>query len=282
MKKTLLTILVLALALGVSAQKRNEKQGEKIAIGIKVGGNLPQYHYYPDPYALNSLGFDSIGKRLNPMFGLNVEIPLLNGVVLISPEVLFNVRGDSRVFNSSTWKTRVVYRAKVNYLEARLPIAVAIPVSKTFRPYLFAAPTFSLTLPSFGPFKSEIKQFTQDPQGFNYQVAVESSNMASYDYGVLLGVGFRFKLNFPGFSMLLKLEGGYYNGFRDTFTAKEASDQVGAQNVNAYNIDYIRQNRGFEAALTIAIPLDFHLADDCFYWSQVEKKKNKNRGAFGF
>ena len=88
MKKTILTILVLALALGVSAQKRNEKQGEKIAIGIKVGGNLSQYHYYPDPYALNSLGFDSIGKRLNPMFGLNVEIPLLNGVVLISPEVV--------------------------------------------------------------------------------------------------------------------------------------------------------------------------------------------------
>ena len=282
MKKTILTILVLALTLGASAQKRNEKQGEKIAIGIKVGGNLSQYHYYPDPYSLNSLGFDSIGKRLNPMFGLNVEIPLLNGVVLISPEVLFDVRGDSRLFNSSTWNTRVVYRAKVNYLEARLPIAVTIPVSKTFRPYLFAAPSFSLALPSFGPFKSEIKQFTPDTQDFNDQVAVDSNNMASYDYGVVLGVGLRFKFNFPGFSMLLKVEGGYYNGFRDTFAAKEAIDQVGAQNVNAYNIDYIRQNRGFEAALTIAIPLDFHPADDCFYWSQVEKKKNKNRGAFGF
>lgn len=282
MKKTILTILVLALALGASAQKLNKKQGEKIAIGIKIGGNLSQYHYYPDPDGLNALGFDNIGNRLNPMFGLNVEIPVLNGVVLISPEVLFDVRGDSRLFKSSTWNTQVVYRAKVNYLEARLPIAVAIPVSKTFRPYLFAAPSFSLALPSFGPFKSEIKQFTPDTQDFNYQVAVDSNNMASYDYGVVLGIGLRFKLNFPGFSMLLKVEGGYYNGFRDTFTGKETLDQAGALNVNAYNINYIRQNRGFEAALTIAIPLDFRSANDCFYWSEVETKKNKNRGAFGF
>lgn len=282
MKKTILTILVLALALGVSAQKRNEKQGEKIAIGIKVGGNLSQYQYYPDPHGLNNLGFDSIGKRLNPMFGLNVEIPLLNGVVLISPEVLFDVRGDSRVFNSSTWNTRVVYRAKVNYLEARIPIAVAIPVSKTFRPYLFAAPSFSLALPSFGPFKSEIKQFTPDTQDFNYQVAVDSNNMASYDCGLVLGVGLRFKFNFSGFSMLLKVEGGYYSGFRDTFTTKEALDQVEAQNVNAYNINNTRKNRGPEAAITIAFPLDFHPKDDCFYWSDVYKKKNGNRGMFGF
>ena len=40
MKKTLLTILVLALAVSVSAQKRNDKKAEKVAIGIKVGGNL--------------------------------------------------------------------------------------------------------------------------------------------------------------------------------------------------------------------------------------------------
>lgn len=276
MKKIFLTILMLTLAFGVSAQKHRDKQTEKVAIGIKVGANLAQYHYYPDPYELNDLGLDSIGKRLNPMFGLSVEIPLLKGVVLVSPEVMFSVRGDSRLFRSSTADTLVRYQAKVNYLELRVPVAIAIPVTKSFKPYVFAAPSFSMALDTLGPFESAI---TQTNVG---SVGVSASNMAPYDYGIALGLGFRYRLDLTGFSMLLKLEGGYYCGMKDTFSEKEIIDQAQAINVNAYNIDSERKNRGFEAALTIAIPLDFHSADDCFYWSDVEKKKNKGRGLFGF
>lgn len=281
MKKTLLTLLILVLALGASAQKQKDKQAEKVAIGIKVGGNLAQYNYWPDLYELNGLGFDSIGQRLNPMFGLNVEIPLLKGVVYVSPEVLFSVRGDSRLFENSNVLMR--YQAKVNYLEIRVPLAIAIPVTKTFKPYVFAAPSFSLALPSVGPFKSEIRQYSFDnPQSVDQTVEVGTSNMAPYDYGIALGLGFRFKFNLTGFSMLLKLDGGYYCGMSDTFSADELIDQAHAVNANAYNINSDRKNQGFEAALTIAVPLDFHSADDCFYWSDVEKKKNKNRGFYGF
>lgn len=287
MKKTLLTILVLALAISVSAQKRTnktDKQVEKVAIGIKLGGNLSQFHYYPDPYDLNKLDFDSLGKRLNPMFGLNVEIPLLKGVVYVSPEVLFNVRGDSRLFESKTFDTLVRYQAKVNYLELRVPVAIAIPVTKTFKPYVFAAPSFSLALPAVGPFKSEIRQYSLDKaKTFDEKVDVNPSNMTKYDYGIALGLGFRFRFDFPGFAMLMKIEGGYYNGMKDTFSEKEHLDQSTAVNAQAYNLDYNRQSRGFEAALTIAIPLGgFHAADDCFYWSDMEKKKNRGRGMFGF
>lgn len=279
MKKTILTLLVLALAVSVSAQKRNDKQAEKVAIGIKVGGNLAQYHYYPDLYGLNDLEFDEFGNRLNPMFGLNVEIPLLKGVVYVAPEVLFDVRGDSRVFENDNVKMR--YRAMVNYLELRVPLSIAVPVTKSFKPYVFAAPSFSVALPTVGPLKSEFKQYALDDTNIE-PVEVNASNMAPYDYGIALGVGFRFKIDLTGFSMLLKLEGGYYNGLSDTFSEKEHLDQAHAVNAAAYNINYDRCNRGFEAALTIAVPLDFHSADDCFYWSDVQKKKNKNRGFYGF
>ena len=215
MKKIFLTILMLTLAFGVSAQKHRDKQTEKVSIGIKVGGNLANYHYYPDPYELNDLGLDSIGKRLNPMFGLSVEIPLLKGVVLVSPEVMFNVRGDSRLFRSSTADTLVRYQAKVNYLELRVPVAIAIPVTKSFKPYVFAAPSFSMALDTLGPFESAI---TQTNVG---SVGVSASNMAPYDYGIALGLGFRYRLDLTGFSMLLKLEGGYYCGMKDTFSEKE-------------------------------------------------------------
>ena len=283
MKNTILAILVFVLVGVASAQQHdNQQRGEKVAIGIKVGGNLPSYLYTGNE-ELNALDYDTLLKRVRPMLGLQVEIPLLGGVIYVAPEVLLAQRGDSRLFRSVPLDALVRYQARVNYLEARLPISIAIPVSKSFKPYVFAAPSFGLALPSLGPLASEIRQYTFDhPQSMNNVVAVDSSNMAPYDYGVTLGGGLRFNINFTSFSMVVKLEGGYYIGFRDTYSAKEHNDQAQAVNVNAYNVTGQRRNRGIEAALTIAIPLDFHPEEDCFYWADMEKHKNKNRGLYGF
>lgn len=280
MKKLLFILLALALVGPADAQKKlygKNNRAEAVAIGVKVGGNLSQFYYSPSyGYGFNELNFDILTNRLNPLFGINVEIPLLKGVVYVSPEVLFNVLGDSRLFELDTWR----FQAKVNYLEARVPVAIAIPVSDGFKPYVFAAPSVSMRLPSFGPFNSEFKKY--DISKSVNSVAVDTSNMTRMDFGIVLGVGFRFKFNFPGFSMLMKLEGGYYNGKWDTFENITYSEQVPSVGPAEFNINYSRQNRGIEAALTIAIPLDFHSRADCFYWSEVEKKKDKNRGAFGF
>ena len=277
MKKILLTILALAFACFVSAQQKvdNKRGGETVAIGIRAGGNLASYEY-SENNDLNALGFnDTLMKRIKPMLGLNVEFPLFGGVVYVAPEVSFTVRGDSRLFESQTLGKKVCYTAKVNYLEARLPVSIAIPATSWFKPYVFAAPSFGLAMPSVGVFKSEIQQDGK-------KVEVDSSNMAPYDYGLTAGAGLRFRLNFSDFSMIVKLEGGYYLGFCDTYSEKEHNDQAQAVNTNAYNIKGTRLNRGIEAALTIAIPLDFHPRDDCFYWADMEKKKDKNRGMYGF
>ena len=282
MKKTIFTIVVLMLACVVTAQQHDNNRGEKVAIGVRVGGNLPSY-YYTDNDELNDLGYDTLMNRVRPMFGINVEIPLLGGVVYVAPEVSFTQRGDSRLFHSAPIDTLVRYQARVNYLEARLPISIAIPVSKSFKPYVFAAPSFGLAMPSVGPFNSEIRQYSFDqPQSLDNEVAVDSSNMAPYDFGVTMGAGLRFNINFTSFSMVVKLEGGYHMGFLDTYSNQEHINQAQAANANAYNVRGKRLNRGIEAALTIAIPLDFHPKDDCFYWSEVEKRKNKNRGLYGF
>lgn len=281
MKKTIFTLLVLMLACFATAQQHDNQRGEKVAIGIRAGGNLPSY-FYTDNDDLNALGNDTLLKRFRPMLGINVEIPLLGGIVYVAPEVSFTQRGDSRLFHSATLDTLVRFQARVNYLEARLPISIAIPVSRSFKPYVFAAPSFGLALPSVGPFVSEIRQYSFNTQQLNNVVAVDSSNMAPYDYGVTLGAGLRFNLDFSSFSMIVKLEGGYYLGFRDTYSEQEHLNQAQAQNTNAYNVKGQRLNRGIEAALSIAIPLDFHPKDDCFYWADMEKRKNKNRGLYGF
>ena len=281
MKKTILTLLVLVLACQLTAQYRNDnKHNEAVAIGIRAGGNLASYAY-TDNDDLNALGYDPILSRVRPMLGLNVEIPLFNGIVYVAPEVSFTGRGDSRLFESASYDTLVRYRARVNYLEARLPISIAIPVSQNFKPYVFAAPSFGVVMDTVGPLTSEIKQYSLD-NSLNDSVAVNSSNMFPYDYGVTVGAGMRFRFNFSSFSMILKVEGGYHLGLHDTYSEQEHLDQAQALNVNAYNVNGKRLNRGIEAAVTIAIPLDFHSSDDCFYWSDVNKRKNKNRGLYGF
>ena len=120
MKKTLLTILALMLAgVAVAQLHGNQKRGENVAIGIKVGGNLPSY-FYTENSDLNALDYDSLLTRVRPMLGIQVEIPMLGGVVYVAPEVLFTQRGDSRLFFNTPLDTLVRYQAKVNYLEARL------------------------------------------------------------------------------------------------------------------------------------------------------------------
>ena len=283
MKKILLTLLILSLVGSATAQKNdNKNRPEKVAIGIRMGGNLAKYHYTKEPL-LNALDYDSIMNRVRPMLGLNVEIPLFNGIVYVAPEVSFSGRGDSRLFNSNTLDTLVRYQAKVNYLEARLPISIAIPVTPNIKPYVFAAPSFGLTLPTVGPFVSEIRQYSLDKNmTLDNTVAVDSSNMSPYDYGLTAGIGLRYRFNFPSFSLVLKAEAGYHLGFLDTYSEQEHLNQAQALNVNAYNVIGNRLNRGIEGAITIAIPLDFHSEDDCFYWSDVQRKKNKSRGLLGF
>ena len=283
MKNTILAMLILVLVGVASAQQHdNQQRGEKVAIGIRVGGNLPSY-LYTDNEELKNLDSDSLLMRVTPMLGLQVEIPLLGGVVYVAPEVSFTQRGDSRLFTSVPLDTLVRYQARVNYLEARLPISIALPITPNFKPYVFAAPLFGLALPTVGLFASEIKQYSLDKnKTLDNTVAVDSSNMAPYDYGVTVGAGLRYRINFSSFSLVLKVEGGYHLGLCDTYSEQEHLDQAQALNANAYNINGKRLNRGIEGSITIAIPLDFHSADDCFYWSDMEKRKNRSRGLFGF
>lgn len=283
MKKTILVLMILALAGQMTAQQSNDnKRKEAVAIGIRFGGNLANYYYTENP-DLNDLPFDTLMNRVRPVLGLSVEIPLFNGLMYVAPEVSFTGRGDARVFHSSNWDADVCYKAKVNYLEARLPIAVAIPATKWLKPYVFAAPSFGLALDTVGPMVSTIEQYSLDnPQSFDDQVGVSKSNMAPYDFGVLAGAGLRFLIDFKSFALVVKAEGGYHLGFFDTYSEQEHYNQANAQNVNAYNVKGNRLNRGIEAAITIALPLSFHSGDDCFYWSDMNKRKNNNRGLYGF
>lgn len=269
MKKTLLILLMLSMAVVATAQTpRNSKnRGEAVAIGIRGGAILSSF-VYPEAPALDTLRFDVLGSRIHPVLGVNVEFPLMNGLFYIAPEIDLAERGDRRVYHSDLWNTDVKYKVKVNYLEARLPMSVAVPVNSWLKVYFFAAPSFGLTLPTVGPLTSEISLLSTDnPQSINNTVAIDSSNMAPYDVGMMSGAGLRFTFTFSRFSLVLKTEVGYYRGRKDTYSLDEHYDQAPAVNVNAYNISGSRNNRGLEAAITIALPLKFAPGDACSRWS---------------
>lgn len=260
MKRLLVYIIVLLMALpGMAQQRRLLGKGrtETVSVGLRLGGNLSRYQY-PDDIRLDALPLDSFCQRLRPVVGVNVEFPFAK-VLYVAPEVTFVGRGDSRVYESSVWNTLVRHQTRTNYLEFRLPLSLAFPVSKTVKPYVFAAPSIGVTLPL-----GNIKQIFLDPvPQLIDSIAIDTNNMALYDVGVTFGAGLRYIKHFEAFSLVIKAEVGWYRGLRDTYSPLEHLDLPPAANVSAYNINGKRKNRGLEASVTVALPLRFY-RDACF------------------
>ena len=236
---------------------------------------MASYAYLGDPEK-EGLDYDSLLYRIRPVFGLTVEIPV-GKYLYVAPEVLLAGRGDARLFESTVWQAPVRYQAKVNYLELCVPVSLAIPVNKVVHPYIFAAPSIGLTLPM-----GSISQYALDkPQSFNQSVAIDSSNMALYDFGVMAGAGVRFNVDFSTFSLVFKLDAGYYYGFHDTYSPMEHNDQAPAANVSAYNIRGARLNRGIACRFGVVLPLKFLPGDACSNWSDdvyPVRRKGRPRG----
>ena len=277
MKRIALVIAFFCCCCSLHAQFHSGSNHAQKAVGIGVVGaaNLASFAY-PNDISKDSLGFDSLLYRIRPVIGLTVEIPIGN-YLYVAPEVLLASRGDSRLFESTVWDASVRYQAKVNYLELRVPVSFAIPVSKTVHPYVFAAPSFGLTL----PMGAIVQHSLDNPQSFDHAVAIDSSNMALYDAGVMAGAGVRFNVDFSTFSLVFKLEGGYYYGLLDTYSPLEHNDQASAANVTAYNILDKRQNRGIECRLSIVLPLKFLPGDACSSFSSKNRTRHR-LGSYGF
>lgn len=267
MKRALLCIVVLMVTVSAFAQ-RNHHTGkgrkEAVAVGLRMGGNLSRFAY-PNDSKLDNLAMDPLLKRVHPVVGVNVEFPL-SGVVYVAPEVAFVGRGDSRLFKSHVWDALVRYRAKTYYVDLRLPVSLAFPVSNRLKPYVFASPSVGLALP-FG----NIEQSVLDDVTQINAVSIDTNNLALYDAGVTLGAGMRYIHHFEAFSLVVKAEVGWYRGLTDTYSPMEHADQAWASNVSAYNISGKRKNRGFEASVTIALPLRFY-PDACSFYDRYRSK----------
>lgn len=272
-------LLLMALALQAKAQLDIEDvAGHSIALGIKGGANLAHYAYLGDA-GKSALPFDSLVHRLRPVFGVSLEVPIAKNL-FVSPELLFAGRGDSRLFESQPWNSKVRYKAQVNYLEMRIPVSYAIPLSKVVKPYVFAAPAFGLTLPSMPVLGGKIEQTFLDG-GPSQSVALDTSNMAPFDFNVLVGAGLRFDFWVSDMAFFVKIEAAYNWGFLDTYATAEHQDQAQAVNVNAYNVNGLRMNRGIECLISVAIPIsNLGNNDPCSTFSRSRYRPKRLKSDF--
>lgn len=271
-KRLIIGILIL---MTVPALAQHRGTHDVVSLGIKGGGNVASYQYAD--LALDTLGFDRFVNRVRPMGGLSLEIPL-GKYLFLAPEVMLVGCGDARRFESALYDTLVCYRAKTYYLESRLQLAVAIPVNKWMKPYLFAAPSFGVTMPMGG-----IQQYSLDKKKrLDHSVEINSGNMAPYDIGALVGGGMRFMIDFDRFSLAVKMEAAWHLGFLDTYSSAEHYDQSQALNVNAYNVKGERLNRGLEATVTVAMPLKILPGDACSGWSKGQYPTSRRGHSHSF
>lgn len=275
MRKLLMLLIAIAFAMPAKAQiqAESERKGERmpIGVGIKVGGNLPKYHY--DEKDLNDLPMDTLKNRVRLTAGVQVELPI-NDNLLFTPELIYTSKGDRRVYRNKPSGAVLTYEAKVNYLDLRLPLTYVVPVKGKLKPYVFAGLDAAMVLPY-------IK--TDSVDGINLsgtlsqvnEVEVNKSNMAPFDVSVFGGLGLRYTVDFNRFSLVMKLEADYNFGLLNTYSKDEIASQVPAANLGlgTHYILGTRKNQGLEAFFTVLLPLKFYRDACVFGTSRVNKGK---------
>ena len=203
-------------------------------IGVKGGVNLPSLSY-------SNSGLNDYKSELytTTMWGIFAEIPLnQDNTFSIRPEVNFITRGQHIKDQG------IVYAMDVQYRDVYLPFVY------TFRgrelgvsPFLLVAPTVGFA--TGGNIKLD-----------NWKVKVSDGNLNPVSYGLYAGAGIKIPVvsnHKETFS--IGLEVGYYLGLSDTYSEKEIDGESQALNVNFYEIDGTRKHTGFQAQVSVAIPL---------------------------
>ena len=269
-------MVVVPLTAQIGAESRFKPVHNPISIGIKGGVLLPHYHYRSRgamPEDLNELPYDSLLHRIRPLVGVQVEIPM-GDFAYFAPELIWAKRGDSRLFYSIPADSLLTnYKAKVNYLDLRLPIEVVIPIKGPAQPYLFGGVDVGLVLPYIlidtvfnKPLSTPIEMNLSGEIAQETTVMVNKGNMSPFDFGVFGGAGVRYTLEFERFSLLLKLEAAYSMGLHNTYSKLEQQSQAPAVNLGNegthYSVGY-RYNRGWECNFSVMLPLHFKTGDAC-------------------
>lgn len=300
MKKAQILILTIILCIGsfsVTAQSNsqfkkpiqpayspNASNDAAYNIGITGGGTLTEWihlggsntHFkQPIPKSIGIIGGVAFEKVLNSHYTIGIEaLYAMRQTELTHTLVNFPVGVDE--YND------IVKKFDVNYNE----VAVQVPFTMyfnntpnaTMRPYIFAAPRFSLPLSGNMYWQ---KQSYKDGELMEHPsipnqadtIAMSSSNFKPYNAGVVLGAGMQMRVNLNSYYFLVKLDASYHVGFINTHTQKEINDDINHVIGSGYIEPALLEKRFSTDAnlkLSIFLPLKKQLKGACMSWGEYD------------
>lgn len=255
MKKILLAALFIIPLLPLCGQEQNSSVADsaqsetrypaypRFSIGLGGGFAYSTIHLSDKSYDV----YDHHG-RYSALGMVYMQIPLGTQYLVLRPELSIQNRGDSMSYED------VHYGMEIQSLTARLGFLLRIPFGNHFAPYLLVSPYADFAL------GGKIHYLDAEISASKH-VDISTANMKKYNYGLMLGGGFEFRLDFPGRPLYLSVEGAYNLGLTSTFSDNEQAgntSQSGIANpfLGAMLWKGSRYNRGFEVSARLTIPLD--------------------------
>lgn len=237
--------------------RKGVDRSRAVIIGLKGGVSFANM-YYSDKN-LKSL---TMSLLVRPDYGIFVEVPLKYNIA-VGMDILKTGKGTDISYNShGDVNSPVRYTIKSDYLDVRIPVSYKFIVTYEFMPFVYVAPYASYCLG--GEISLNQKKYYEYDQDINTTIDIGNANMRQFDFGAVVGAGLRYDFNFTSFSIVTKIEAGYNFGLRNTYSKMEMENGFGNNptnhnivNVNAYNLQGKRFNRGFEAMISIGLPLKF-------------------------
>jgi len=266
MKKSIILILLMIFIIDNSIAQgyvfnifknaRNQDRSKAVIVGLKGGYTINYMHFSDKDY--NSLDGSTLNK---PAYGLYIEIPIKKKLS-IAPEVLMMERGMTKKY---VWRNEIpttdIIDAK--YVDLRVPVIYRFLSGVSVKPYVFVAPDIAFcyggTIDKNYDVEPNVLQQNNITDPDAIEIAKSDAVMSQFALSALVGAGVRYDINFQSFSLILKFDLGYNLGLTNTYSKAEKNGTAQLGNVNAYDPERIgkRFNRGFEAMLSIGLPLHF-------------------------
>lgn len=211
----------------------NTKINDGVVFGVKIGANNTRL-YYTNPY-LSGLPHDLM---IGPTASVFVEVPFFH-VFSIAPELNVQQKGGATSYIYEQ-DYHVEYKLSAVCASARLPLLLYVPVSKYFKPYVFGAAEIGRVV---GGSVSLSQPGLEVP---SVSLPILASNMNVWNWGPVVGTGFRANLPLPHLTLVVKIEAAYSWGLSDTFSSQEHEETAIPTNINAYNHQGARYLKGIE------------------------------------
>lgn len=233
-------ILLITLFLGTfNAFAQESDIIDDMKLGFDLGFSIPSMRYSAPMYDQ----YDK-GARFSGMGGLYVDWKFYDNFS-VRPHINFVGRGVKMKYEP----LMIDYKLKSTYFDLRIPVVYTFNLNNKIKPFFAIGP--SLNFVTGGKIHYEEGSTYRQV----YDLKLSNGNFKPFDFGLYLGGGFEYPIQFMGLPLMIGAEIGYNIGLVDTFSKSELRNESVAVNTPVYNVAGTRKNGNLSIAVNVSIPL---------------------------